>query len=116
MSPSLCVADDREGRVLSSTDPGDGAAASWSIEHVPRALFLTALSCPSAALCVALNESAALFSSSDPSRGAAAKWSVEHVDRLSGLHGVSCVSPSLCVAVDGRGNAVIATAATHKHA
>jgi len=51
-TPSLCVAVDGGGNVLSSTDPTGGASA-WTSSNVV-ATAIRGVSCPSASLCVAV--------------------------------------------------------------
>jgi alpha-tubulin suppressor-like RCC1 family protein len=99
----LCVAVDRSGDVLSSTDPTGGTAA-WARADVLGYGF-AGVSCPSSELCVAVG-AGDIATTDDPAGGASA-WSVTSVIpplRGGGLAAVSCASISLCVAVDGHGD------------
>jgi hypothetical protein len=73
------VAVDREGNVVTSTDPRAGAAASWTVKNVDADNELTSVSCPSASLCVAVDYGGNVLTSTDPGRGAAATWRIKHV-------------------------------------
>lgn len=128
-SASLCVAIDRRGNVVTSTDPTGGASA-WHVVPVDtKGVFcvgffgevcfgLTGISCPSASLCVAVDLKGNVVTSTDPT-GDASAWHIAHVDTEGvacsevygcyGVSAVSCPSPSLCVAVDEAGNAVTST-------
>lgn len=116
---SLCVAVDRNGRVLVSADPADGAR-SWSApQDIDGKLTLSAVSCPTVSLCVATDANGDLLASTDPA-ARPATWSISHVDdspRVPDTDGqtgpllraVACPAVSLCVAVDTAGNAVVST-------
>jgi hypothetical protein len=104
---SLCVAVDRAGNALTSTDPTGGASA-WSGTYVND--FLQGVSCPSASLCVVVGAGGVVASSTDPT-GGASTWTVSNVDGNNIFTGVSCASASLCVAVDWDGNVVVGVAA-----
>ncbi|HEV3320705.1 MAG TPA: hypothetical protein VG147_00765 [Solirubrobacteraceae bacterium] len=117
-SASLCVAVDRYGGVVSSTDPAGGASA-WQFaqvggeysrregcDEVP--LCMLGISCPSTSLCVAVGANGRVLVSSDPTGGAGA-WSQSEVDEGRALTAVSCPSTSLCVAVDRAGNVLTST-------
>jgi hypothetical protein len=55
-SSSLCVGVDLLGYAVISTDPGNGATASWSITHIDTGGGqLSGVSCPSASFCVAVD-------------------------------------------------------------
>jgi hypothetical protein len=115
---SLCVAVDRAGGVLWSTDPA-GGPGQWHRADVDGANELTGISCPSASLCVAVDGGGNAVTSVAPTAGGAA-WTVARVDTSSTqnntdnagavlVRGVSCPSTTLCVAVDAAGNAVVST-------
>jgi len=117
-STALCVAVDRAGQVLWSTDPAGGPRA-WAAADVDRAIEMTSVSCPSTTLCVAVDAAGNVITSTDPTGGAAA-WVVAHVDPSTTqnntdnagpvlVRGVSCPSTGLCVAVDAAGNALAST-------
>jgi hypothetical protein len=104
-SASLCVAVDRVGNALTSTDPTGGASA-WST--IPVAGRLQSVSCPSAVLCVAVGSAGNVLTSTNPTGGPGA-WTVAKADGSNDLSGVSCPSASLCVAVDREGNVLTST-------
>ena len=117
-STRLCVAVDRGGRVLWSTNPA-GGSHSWLAARVDGGNELTGLSCPSTGLCVAVDGAGNVITSSDPT-GGPTDWTVAKIDSsptqnntdTAGpvlLRGVSCPSTGLCVAVDGAGNALEST-------
>jgi hypothetical protein len=110
-SRSLCVAVDRIGQVLTSTDPGAGAAATWSAKAIDVPHELTGVSCALSSLCVAVDAADDVLTSRDPARGAKAGWRAAHVagGPEEGLDGVSCPSPNLCVAVGAGGHGDLLT-------
>ena len=104
-SPSLCVAADQAGDILSSTNPAGGKGA-WSITS-PSLNYgpaITDLSCPSTTLCLGLPfpggaASFALLRSTDPTGGASA-WTQVAMDPGNFPTALSCPSVSFCVATD----------------
>jgi hypothetical protein len=117
-SATLCVAVDRAGGVLWSTDP-TGPVRSWHGADVDGATELTSIACPSVSECVAVDAAGNVVSSVNPTGGAAA-WTVASVDHNttvgntdSGggilLRGISCPATNLCVAVDAVGDAFFST-------
>lgn len=101
-SVSFCVAADRRGDALASTDP-TGGASKWrsvNVDPKPGILGITSVSCPTRSFCVAVDSSGNVVTSTDPTGGASA-WKLHAVYGSSALYGVSCASTSLCVAVDG---------------
>jgi hypothetical protein len=102
-SESLCVAVDREGDELSSTDPTQ-PSASWSRQHISAAA-LNGVSCAPEGLCVAVDASGAAVVGAT----GAASWSSTPVDAGHALSGVSCPQASLCVAVDSAGRVLTST-------
>jgi len=111
-SPSLCVAVDYWGRVISSTDPGAGTKAHWTQrKHVERHYtldFFNSIWCASTSLCVAADEGGNVITSTNPAAGRSATWSREHVDG-SPLLGITCASTSFCIAVDKAGDVLSST-------
>lgn len=112
-SSSLCVAVDRFGGIVSSSEPA-GGASEWAFAQVGEAykpnepctfvpLCLRAVSCPSTNLCVAVGERGHAAISTDPTGGASA-WTQTTIDGGHTLSGISCPSDSFCVAVDSGGN------------
>ena len=95
-SRGLCVAVDRAGDVVTSTDPA-GAVSAWSIAKLDGAGALTSVACPSVSLCVAVDASGDVLSSGDPTGGPLA-WKLAHVVDV-GLSHLSCPSVAFCVAV-----------------
>ena len=117
-SAALCVAVDRAGGVLWSTDPG-GPVRSWHGADVDGGNELTSIACPSVAECVAVDAAGNVVSSVHPTGGAGA-WSVASVDHNATaantdnggailLRGISCPATNLCVAVDAVGDAFFST-------
>ncbi|HYM44732.1 MAG TPA: hypothetical protein VES65_01040 [Solirubrobacteraceae bacterium] len=102
-SEGLCVAVDRAGNVLHSSDPA-ASSPSWSKAQIDSGHALTSLACASASLCVAVDESGRALSSTNPTGGASA-WTPTGIDG-TGLTGVSCPSATMCVAVDQAGSAL----------
>jgi hypothetical protein len=103
----LCVAVDRAGNLLASTNPSGGASA-WSRTNLGYGQF-SDISCASASLCVAVDYFGDIFASSNPT-GAASAWrSTGPITKSVGLNAVSCPSASLCVAVDGAGDVLTST-------
>jgi hypothetical protein len=112
VSVSLCVAVDRVGNVLTSTDPGAGASAIWTTKQADPPREITAVSCASSSLCLGVTKHSEVVSSTDPARGAGARWTHQQVDGPEeGLLGVSCPSSSLCVAVGAGSHGVLVTSA-----
>ncbi len=117
-SRRLCVAIDRAGGVVWTTDP-EGPGSAWHRIDVDRPHELTGIACPSIRLCVAVDSGGDVVSTTDPTAGAGA-WSVASVDHNviskdvdSGgpvrLRGIACPSGALCVAVDAVGDAFTST-------
>ena len=115
--PSLCVAVDESGNVVTSTNPGGGASA-WILSGIDGAVSLTGVSCPDEHLCVAVGgvipaadpssgNYGVVLTSTDPADGPGT-WKVASVNVYS-LTAVSCPSPSLCVALDSNGQIVTST-------
>jgi hypothetical protein len=111
----LCVAVDESGNVVTSTQPGGGAAA-WKVMNVnggglydPYSLH-TSVSCTTDRLCVGVgNDSEArgfVINSTDPTGGPSAWTRTIHVG-ASILSSVSCPSSHLCVAVSYWGDVVV---------
>jgi hypothetical protein len=116
-SASMCVAADRSGNVITSTDPASGAAA-WEVAHVDsnegcgtEACSFEAISCPSASFCAAVDNAGYVFTSTDPTAGATG-WSSVKISAPNTITALSCPSISLCVAVDYHGNAITSTSPT----
>jgi Alpha galactosidase A/Alpha galactosidase C-terminal beta sandwich domain len=105
---TLCVAVDRAGDVLQTTDPG-AAGPSWSPpEPIDPGHALSALACPSASLCVAVDDNGSELASTDPAGGAGSWAAARSIDSVA-LTGVSCASSSLCVAIDAEGQALVSS-------
>ena len=108
-SSLLCVADDGNGGVLTSTDPGQGSQ-TFVRQDVDGANVMSSMSCYSTSLCLATDEEGNVLSSTDPS-DASSTWTLTHIDS-SPLTDVACASATQCVAVDNAGNLVVSTAAS----
>ncbi len=106
-SQSLCVAVDKEGHALISTNPTAGAGSTWSTKEIDGTTALTGVSCASQSLCVAVDKEGHALISTNPTAGAGSTWSTKEIDGTTALTGVSCASQSLCVAVDENGRALI---------
>lgn len=100
-SESLCVAVDKQGYALSSSDPG-ASPANWIEEPIDTGEGpLNAVSCASTALCVAVDAHGNAFLSTAPASGG---WGPKvHIKGAEALTGVSCPSASLCVAAGSSG-------------
>lgn len=94
-SPTLCVAVDGVGRVLTSVDPTH--ASSWHPVDVDGTNAISGVSCPATSLCVAIDLSGDVITSTDPTGGAGA-WTVANVNAGAPLTHVSCASVALCAA------------------
>ena len=107
-TPSLCVAVDSAGNVVTSTDPSGGTSA-WTVTPVDVPHDIRDVSCVAPSVCVAVDENGNILSSTDPTGGAGA-WAVANLDPGGrGINGISCASPSLCVAVDNAGQVLSST-------
>ncbi len=53
LSSTLCLAGDNSGNLVTSTNPTQGASATWSVTSVDGSNTLHSIACSSAALCVA---------------------------------------------------------------
>jgi Alpha galactosidase A/Alpha galactosidase C-terminal beta sandwich domain len=96
-SESLCVAIDRQGNVLSTSDP-TASHPSWTVVAKDEGKPLDAVSCLADGPCVAVDDRGDALVSSGST---AAAWSSPApIGADSPLTGVSCASSSLCVAVD----------------
>jgi hypothetical protein len=109
-SASLCVAGDRAGGVVVSTDPAD-PSPTWTLTNVDGTTPIGAMSCPSATLCVAGDRAGLVLASTNPA-GPAPTWStaqpggpmfstlIRHPGQVlpPGVQGIACASVSLCVA------------------
>lgn len=104
-SQAFCAAVDSSGDVVTSTDPADGVAATWTMtaQNVDDGKGLTSVSCPSASLCVAVdgpdesNTPYHVIVSTNP-LGDASNWTPVAIPSGTVLYSVSCPSTSECVA------------------
>jgi hypothetical protein len=100
-SEFLCVAVDRQGDVLSTSDP-TALTPSWITTERDLGEAFTAVSCAPAGPCVAVDGRGY---ASVGFKSGTATWSVPApIDAGKALTGVSCPSSSLCVAVDDSGD------------
>src|SRR4029453_10415951 len=67
-SPSLCVAVDGDGNVVSSTQP-TASASAWKVTRVPGRPRFGHISCPSRSLCVAVGANGVVATSRHPTGG-----------------------------------------------
>lgn len=108
-SNNLCVASDREGNFLTSTNPTGGTDA-WLVTRAKNTVPPISVSCPSVGLCVGVNYSGDILTTTHPAGGAEAWTVTPHVDTQSNtLSHVSCASITFCVATDVQGNVVAST-------
>ena len=112
-SSTLCVAGSDGGKIMTSTDPTDGATstgATWTIQGPEPSESILGMSCPSTSLCVGVDDGGNTLTSTDPADGPTAVWSVDPgVDGTNVMDGISCPSTSLCVAVDQDGKILTTT-------
>lgn len=96
-SNSFCAAVDKEGNLLTSTNPTGGSAA-WNEENIDGGNSLSSISCPSASFCTAADRQGNVLTSVDPT-GGAGEWATAHVEEASyEIDSLTCQSSSLCVA------------------
>ena len=102
----LCVAADRSGRVLTSTDPLAGGS-SWSSATSITKSALTGVSCASVSLCAATDTSGEVLVSTDPT-AVTPQWVATPLEVHGSLSGISCVE-GLCAAVSSGGYVAVST-------
>ncbi len=108
-SSELCVAIDRGGYALISTDPAVAVPIWRAPQRIDGTNRLTSVSCPSSELCVAVDLDGNAVISTDPAAADPTWHAPVSIDGQGGLTSVSCPSSALCVAVDLDGNTVIST-------
>ncbi len=76
-SPELCVAVDNAGTVVTSTNPDQGASATWTTLPADAGGALSGVSCiaSSTEICIAVDTEGEVVSTRDPADGATATWS-----------------------------------------
>ena len=97
----LCISDDSNGDVLTSTDPTGGASA-WALVNVDDNQINAAMACPSAQLCMVGDSEGNILVSTNPT-GGASTWNSSEVS-TTGITGISCPSTTMCFASDFDGN------------
>ncbi len=107
---TLCVAVTSDGQVVSSSDPADGTAATWTT--VGLGGQLAGVSCASATACVAVGQpttssSGLVYSSTTPTSTSAAAWNQTAVS--AAVQGISCPSTSFCIGYENTGSGSSAT-------
>jgi hypothetical protein len=112
--PSLCVAVDQSGNVVTSTNPGGGAGA-WVLSGIDGQAVLSGVSCPDEHLCVAvggftpiLNPAGVVLTSTNPAAGPGT-WTATELGAAGALTAVSCPSAFFCVATDNFGDILTST-------
>jgi hypothetical protein len=119
-SETLCVAADRQGDILTSTEPTAGSAG-WRTTAVdahyvtgPVSDAITSVACPSRRLCVAVDNDGNALISRDPTGGATA-WTTTQLNPVGagpsilslitpqGFTGVSCPTTGFCAAIAAGG-------------
>jgi hypothetical protein len=103
-SPTLCVAGDAKGGILTNTTPTN--SETWHYTQPDGTASINDLSCPSTSLCVGVDSQGRVIHSTNPTSG---KWSGATIDKGFALTAVSCASPGFCVAVDGHRHAFVST-------
>jgi hypothetical protein len=103
---SLCLAVDRFGNLLSTSNPS-GDASAWTATNI-TGTSLYGISCPSSSLCVAVDYAGHVLTSSNPAGGSSA-WSDAQIDGTTAINAVSCPTTSLCVASDDAGDVLVST-------
>jgi hypothetical protein len=108
-SVNLCVAVDKRGNLITSTDPAGGSQA-WTVTPVDTGPLpeILGISCPTTTLCIAVTASGWVLSSTDPAGGAAA-WTATPLPGAPEMTAVSCPTATLCVAADNVGDLVATT-------
>lgn len=98
---ALCVALDRYGHSITSTNPAAGAS-TWTLATAAEgADGFAAMSCPSPSLCAGIDNAGRVVSSTRPG-SSRARWRVTTVPGLSDAYewGIVCIRRPLCVAYD----------------
>lgn len=94
-SPTLCVAGDFSGNILTTTDPAS-ATPEWTISPVEANSGIGYISCPTVHLCMAVGH-ADVWTSTNPSGGTSAWKKTAFQVPLDAAY---CQSAHLCVAED----------------
>jgi photosystem II stability/assembly factor-like uncharacterized protein len=104
-SSSLCVASDATGRILTSTDPGGGAAAWSSSLADPDGNGIADLACPTTSLCIAIDFRNDVLQSTDPAGGGGTWSAVGSIDAPnSSFYDLECIpGTETCLVSDGEG-------------
>jgi hypothetical protein len=103
-APSLCVAIDNEGNVLTSNPTS--TTSTWGVADVDGGMYLDGVSCATTSFCVAVDSDGKALSSTDPTGGPSA-WDVTIIDGSKIIPAVSCPSTLLCIATDEDGNVIV---------
>ena len=103
-APTLCVAGDARGGILTNTTPTN--IDTWRYTRPDGTASINDLSCPSTSLCVGVDSQGRVIHSTAPTSGG---WSGATIDPGFALTAVSCASTGFCVAVDGHRHAFVAT-------
>jgi hypothetical protein len=102
---SLCVAVDKSGDVITTTNP-TGPATDWTAVDVINS-SLHAVSCSSPSLCVAVSTAGQLVTSTDPTGGVAA-WTTAKISGVGYLGAVDC-GVGVCAALDAEGRILLSS-------
>jgi hypothetical protein len=113
-SRSLCVADDDDGNVATSTDGGN----HWKLTYVegsdpkdePTTPAMNDVSCPTTSFCAVADDSGHVITTRHATGGRA--WHRVRLPRGHTLGAVSCASRSLCAGIDQRGRVLVSTRPT----
>jgi hypothetical protein len=107
---AFCAAVNKDGDIVTSTDPTGGGGA-WTTTSIVSDSGLDFISCPTTQLCVASDVlTGDVLISTDPTGGAGA-WSATNIVNPDGdgLVGATCPTTRLCVGVDSLGNVITST-------
>jgi len=110
-SLSFCLADDKNGSVLTNGSPV-ASPASWSFNQIAFDQLNAAIACPSLNECFIGDANGAVWTSADPTDGSTAIWSDTFDDPSGGVSGISCPNIDFCVATDLSGNLMWSTSPT----
>lgn len=102
-SVSLCV-DVGGSQAWISTDPSDGATATWTPVQIGNTVVAEQLSCSSDSFCMASDSLGRGWITTDPLDGPSAVWNAG----LSAVASISCTEPRFCAGVDDNGHVVVA--------
>jgi hypothetical protein len=107
--PTACVAVDRRGGIVATSEPRAARAGDWRVVRRPSGIALRDVACPSVRLCVAVGDAGGIVVSERPTR--ARSWTTERTGMYS-LDAIACPTARLCVAGDAEGDVLTSTTPT----